>query len=312
VIARRRNIEVEGIVLWVLGGVSKLKGEAADPGGELRIAVAGPAASLALAAGFFALSLLTGAGSPNSLLAAAFGWLGWINAALGVFNLVPALPLDGGRVLRSALWWHHGDKQRATNLAARSGQAFGFGFIGLGIVAFVTGIAGFGGLSGLWLAVIGWFLVSASRAEAGASTVAVELAGLRAEHAMTPDPFTVPAWVTVDRLMEEGVHRRRLSSFPVLDIDGYFAGLATLARIRRGTVVEHWGETRVGSIARPASDCVICGPEDDLVAVAGRIWASADRRAVVLVDRRAVGIISPSDLTRVAARPGPAPTAGAR
>jgi Zn-dependent protease len=166
VVARRHHIEVEGIVLWLLGGVSKLKGEAADPKTEQRIAIAGPATSVILAVAFFVLSRVFGAAHPASLAAGVFGWLGWINGLLAVFNLLPAFPLDGGRVLRSVLWRHHGDKPRATMTAARIGRAFGYAMITIGIVGFfATGL----GVNGLWLAMVGWFLLSASRSEAAAS-----------------------------------------------------------------------------------------------------------------------------------------------
>jgi Zn-dependent protease/CBS domain-containing protein len=300
VVARRRGIEVEGIVLWLLGGVSKLKGEPTTAGGEFRIAAAGPATSLALGALFFGLSRWAGAAHPASLLAATLGWLGWVNGLLGVFNLVPAFPLDGGRVFRSALWRVHGDKRRATTAAMQAGQVFGYGFIGLGLFTFVLTGAGF---SGLWLAVIGWFLLSASRSEATASAIATDLSGLRARDAMTPDPFTVPVWVTLDLLVEEGVRRRRLSSFPVVDQAGGFAGLITLARIQR-VPMDRWPVTPTGAVARPPAQSPVVGPDDDLATVARHLSASADRRVVVVDASRVVGIISPSDLRRAATHSG--------
>lgn len=299
-VAQRRHIEVDSIVLWLLGGVSKLKGEAADPQSEQRIAIAGPATSLALAAGFFVLSRVFGAGHPASLAAGVFGWLGWINGFLAVFNLLPAFPLDGGRVLRSILWRRHGDKQHATTTAARTGRVFGYGMIAFGIAGF---FAPGGGLSGLWLAVVGWFLLSASRSEAAASAAAEEFRGLRVRDVMTVNPLTVPTWVPLDELMDEGVYQRRLSSFPVLDADGSFFGLVTLARIRQVPTSE-WAETTVGSVARAAEQCVACGADDELFAVARKISASADHRAVVLDDgSRVVGIVAPSDLHRTPVQP---------
>ncbi len=295
-VARHRGIEVEGIVLWLLGGVSKLKGESTTAEGEFKIAAAGPATSVALGLVFFTLSRLAGIGHPGGLLAGTLGWLGWINGVLGVFNLLPAFPLDGGRVLRSILWRVHGDKQRATGTAVQAGQAFGYGFIGLGVLAFVLTGAG---LSGLWLAVIGWFLLTASRSEAGASVAASNLAGLRARDAMTPDPFTVPVWVTLDLLVEEGVRRRRLSSFPVVDLNGGFAGLITLSRIQR-VPVDRWPLTPTAAIATPPGQTATCGPDDDLVKVARDLSVSPDQRAVVVDTGRVVGIISPSDLRRAA------------
>jgi Zn-dependent protease/CBS domain-containing protein len=304
VVARRRNIEVEGIVLWLLGGVSKLKGEAADPDAERNIAIAGPATSVALAIAFFVLSRLFGAGHPASLAAGVFGWLGWINGLLAVFNLLPAFPLDGGRILRSVLWRHSGDKRQATSTAARTGGAFGYGMIAVGVVGFV---ASRGGVDGLWLAIIGWFLISVCRSEAAASVRTEEPRGLRelrelrVRDVMTPNPLTVPAWVTLDQLMSEGVYKRRLSSFPVVGDNGTFAGLVTLEHVRL-VPAARLAETTTGSVATPAAQCVVSRPDDELFAVARRVSASADHLAVV-VDEMAhvVGILSDGDLRRLPA-----------
>ncbi len=296
-VARRRHIRVQGIVLWLLGGVSKLEGEPAEPGAELHIAGAGPATSLGLGLAFFGLSRLAGAGHPAGLLAAGLGWLGWINGALAVFNLLPAFPLDGGRVLRAVLWHHSGDRTRATIAAAQVGRVFGYSFIALGLVGFVATTAG---LSGLWLALIGWFLLGAAQAEARSSVLTSELAGLRAADAMTPDPLTVPAWVTLDRLWDEGVHKRRLSTFPVVDLSGAFAGRVTAARVR-GVPTSRWASTPVGAVADPPARCVIAAPDEDLAAVARRMAASPERRAVVLWGGRVVGILTPGDVDRAAA-----------
>jgi len=289
-VARHRHIEVEGIVLWLLGGASKLKGEAADPDGEFRIAIAGPATSMVLALAFFGLSRLAGAGHPASLLAGVLGWLGWINGLLAVFNLLPAFPLDGGRILRSALWRRYRDKAAATAVAARAGAAFGYGFVGLGIIGF---LASGGGFDGLWLALIGWFLLSASRSEAQASALTGQVAVSLVRDAMTPNPLTVPTWVTLDRLMEEGVYKRRLSSFPVVDTDDRFAGLVTLARMNR-IPPERWNHVTAGWIASPVAETVTASPDDELMSIAEQMLASADRRAVILADgHKVVGILAP-------------------
>ena len=168
VVARHHGIEVEGIVLWLFGGVSRLKGEAATPDTELRVAFAGPATSLGLGLLFWAVTLAIGTGS---LAAAVTGWLGWLNGVLALFNLVPAFPLDGGRVLRALLWRTSGDKTSATLRAGRAGEAFGYVLICFGLVEFLAGA----GLGGLWLVFLGWFLLAAARAEAGTSALALDL-----------------------------------------------------------------------------------------------------------------------------------------
>ena len=298
VVARRRHVEVNGIVLWLLGGVAQLNGESPDPGTELRIAAAGPAVSLALAAVFFGLSRVAGLGAPDGLLADGLGWLGWMNAALALFNLLPAYPLDGGRVLRSILWRGNRDRLAATRLAAQVGRAIGVALIAVGAVGFVAGA----GLSGLWLALIGWFVAGAARAELTATRLAGDLAGCTVAEAMTSPPFTVPAWITVDRLMDEGVSRQRLSSFPVTDLQARFVGLVTVSAIAQ-VPPERWAGTPARAVARPADACVTCRPGDDLRPVAQRLLASPDRRAVVLDEvGSVVGIVSPRDVQWTIAR----------
>ncbi len=303
IVARRHHIAVDGIVLWLLGGVSKLKGEPSDARTELEVAAAGPATSMALALVFFGLSRVTGAGHPASLAAAGLGWLGWVNGALALFNLVPAFPLDGGRVLRALAWQRNGDKTSATTLAARMGRGFGYGLIGLGIFGALATSYGF---SGLWLALIGWFLVTASGQEAHSSMRSDELRGLRVRDVMEQAPVTVPAWVTLDRVWDECVWQRRLAAFPVEVADGTFVGLATAARIR-AVPHDQWATVTVGAIVEPAGACVTTGPDDDLVPVARRMAASPDRVAVVLWAGRVVGLVTPIDIdraSRLARRPG--------
>jgi Zn-dependent protease len=161
VIAGRRGLEVMSITLFIFGGVSSLKGEPRQPGDEFRIAIIGPVTSFALAALFAAAGLaLWGTGADT----AAF-YLAAINAVLGVFNLLPGFPLDGGRVLRAALWARSHSLQRATRVAAQTGSAMAFVLMAAGVVIALAGAF----LSGIWLIVIGWFL--RSQAEASYSQV---------------------------------------------------------------------------------------------------------------------------------------------
>ncbi|HVM65465.1 MAG TPA: hypothetical protein VMU14_11435, partial [Acidimicrobiales bacterium] len=209
-----------------------------------------------------------------------------------------AFPLDGGRVLRALAWGHRGDKKSATELAARMGRAFGYGFIGLGIVgAFATSF----GLSGVWLALIGWFLVTASRQEAHSSIRAHELTGLRVADAMVSAPVTVPAWVTLDHVWEECVWKRRLSAFPVVVADGTFVGMASASAIQAVPTAQ-WGTVTVGAVVEPAGRCVVAGPDDDLTPVARRLSLSPQHTAVVLWGGRVVGVVTPIDVDRAARR----------
>jgi Zn-dependent protease len=159
VVAVRHGTPVEGITLWLLGGVARLGGTARSAAAELRIALAGPASSLALAALFgtaaYALAELGVAPGP---VGSALAWLATINAVLAVFNLLPGAPLDGGRVLAAALWHRHGDRLRAEITAARVGGALGWGMVGFGVLQVLAG-------AGFWFILLGWYLSAAARAE---------------------------------------------------------------------------------------------------------------------------------------------------
>ena len=297
VVARRAGIEVESIVLWLFGGVSRLKGEADGPDTEFRVAIAGPATSALLAVACFALTTLLTAAGTAPLLAAVLGWLGWINGLLAVFNLAPAYPLDGGRVLRAVLWRHHGDKSRATIAAARAGRIFGFMLIALGALEFAAGAA----VGGLWLVFLGWFLLGAAGTEAAASVLETQLGGVQVRQVMTAKPLVVPAWLSVEQLLEGWISPTHCSTFPLVDAEGSLVGLITLARITR-VRPELRRSTPVAEVACPPGEVVTCAPDEDLVAVIRRLNASADHRAVVLDHGRIVGIVSPSDVTRAVER----------
>jgi Zn-dependent protease len=159
-VAERHGVSVKGIVLWLFGGVAQLEGDTPRAPSELRLAAAGPATSLGIAAIAAAIAWLLAAIGASSLMVAAVWWLAGINALLAAFNLLPAFPLDGGRILRALLWRRWSDRVRATAVAAKVGLIAGYGLIGVGILEF---LAGGGALGGVWLAVIGWFITVAAR-----------------------------------------------------------------------------------------------------------------------------------------------------
>src|SRR6187551_684530 len=201
---------IEGITLWLFGGVAKFKGMFPSAGAEFRIAIAGPLVSLALGALF---SLGAWAVSTTDAVDAVVAWLGYINLTLLVFNMLPALPLDGGRVLRSALWHFRGDFRSATRGAARLGRGFGLLLIAGGIFLFVFQ----GAFSGAWLAFIGWFLLQAATAEDRYAMVSESLGGVRVRDLMTREPVTVPASMSIARFMDEIAWSRRYTTYPVVD-----------------------------------------------------------------------------------------------
>lgn len=261
VVARRHGIEVEGIVLWLFGGVAKLRGDAPSPRADLHIAAVGPLVSLGLGVGFGLLAWALAGLGVRGIALGVLGWLALVNVVLAVFNLIPAAPLDGGRILRALLWRVRGERTSAAVTAARAGRAFGIVLIGLGLaqVVFVPGPGG------LWLVLIGWFVTAAAGAEEQQARLQHALEGRRVGEVMTPD--------------------RR-------------AG------------------TPVGEIACPPDQLVLAGPDESLTAVLPRMGASQDGRVVVVDGGRVVGILSPTDISRLLQvadlwdrQPGPPPVA---
>jgi Zn-dependent protease len=185
VVAARNGIEVEGITLWLLGGVARLRGEAANAGMDFRIAAIGPAVSLALGIVFTTSGVLLAATQAPDLVSGVAWYLGLINILLAVFNLIPAAPLDGGRILRSVLWAWRGDRRKAQIWSARSGRFFGFMLIALGVFSIILGAAG-----GLWWMLIGLFIVTMASVEENHARTSATLGELRAREIMTPDPDT--------------------------------------------------------------------------------------------------------------------------
>lgn len=295
-LARAMGIEIEGITLWLFGGVARFRADAAGAGAELRIAAVGPGVSLGLAVVFLLLGSALGAAGAPALVVAGAGWLGVVNAVLGIFNLLPAFPLDGGRVLRAVLWMRSGRRRAATDAATRVGAVFAYLMIGLGIVFFFLGDF----VNGVWLAFLGWFLLMAARAEAEGAITRDALAGVRVADVMTPDPLTVPGWMSVDELVQRHLLAQRHSSYPIVDLDGRPQGLVTLDVLRR-VPPERRAATRLADVAHPLSTVVAARPDEPFSELVGRMGSGPGGRALVFDGGRLVGIVSPTDVARVLA-----------
>lgn len=296
VVAQRNGVRVRRITLWLFGGVAALEGEPRSPGADLRIAGVGPLVSLGLGAVFLGLWTLVATLWQGPLLLAALGWLALINIVLAVFNLVPAAPLDGGRLLRAALWRRSGNWQRAATTAARVGQFFGFGLIVLGLIElFLVG------LGGLWLALIGWFLVNAARteqyqAQQYQAQQQQALAGVRVADVMSSEPTTAPPQLTVDQFIDRYLMRHRFSTFPLVD-GGGLTGLVTLNRVRQ-VPPEERAHTTLLDIACAPDEVPVTRPQEPLTDLLPRMAGCSDGRAVVLTDGTVTGIVSPTDISR--------------
>jgi Zn-dependent protease/predicted transcriptional regulator len=289
VVARREGMEIDGITLWLFGGVARFKGMFPSAGAEFRIAIAGPLVSLVLGIAFVALAW---AGGLPGEVDGVFAWLGVINLVLLAFNMLPALPLDGGRVLRSALWGAKGDFAWATHVAAGIGRGFGYLFIVGGLALFFFQ----GAFSGAWLAFMGWFLLIAAGAEDRYLLARQTLAGLRVRDVMVTDPVTARPDETLGRFMDEIVWTRRHTTYPVVE-NGHAVGLLPFRCVASVPRAE-WDARQVSDCMLPLAKVPVVEPDEELVDAAAELSDSDVRRALVLDGERLAGLLSMTDVAR--------------
>jgi Zn-dependent protease/CBS domain-containing protein len=300
IVARRHGVEVEEIDLWLLGGVSKMRGEAHEPGVELRYALAGPAVSALITACFGALVLALPSSLPATVLAVVeYQFL--INALILGFNLMPAFPLDGGRVLRALLWRRMGAMQRATEIAARVGRAFGYLLVGLGLLLVLSAYS----YDGLWLAFIGFFIVMAAGQQAAGAEIRAVFAGTRAAELMTHPVVSIPADSAVDLAVQEYFGRYPFTAFPVVDAHGRARGLITIERIRQAALGARSDASRATALAERVGDlaeddpALLVGEGADVAGLLERpAFARTGRAVVVGAGGAPAGMISITDVQR--------------
>jgi Zn-dependent protease len=232
-VAMRNGIGISSIQLWILGGVARMDRESDTPGTEFKVAIAGPAVTLAIvlaltAVGLIAIgpaafrdAVLIESGSGVSGVWAMIGWLASINLLVLVFNLLPAFPMDGGRVVRSIAWRRTGDRTAATRFAARLGRVFGYIFVGAGILLVVDGFV----FSGVWLALIGLVINGSARAASMQTAVTGRIEGIRVADVMDREPVAIPGELSVERALDEYFLRYRWPWFPVVGEAHRFLGL---------------------------------------------------------------------------------------
>jgi Zn-dependent protease len=293
VVARRHGVRVRAITLWMLGGAAELDGEPPSPRADFVIAAVGPLTSLAAALVFAITATAAWALAAPAVVIAVLAWLAFMNIVLAMFNLLPGAPLDGGRVLRAALWKKYGDRARADLAAARAGRLLGAALMAGGILQVSTGRSG----SGLWLALVGWFLVGQANAEAMSRTARQAVEGVRVRDVMTARPDCGPAWNHIDEFIHQVVLNSRQSVFPVVDIGGTPVGVVSadmLTRIppgRRATM-------RLDTAQLPVSEDHLSGPDDLVTELLDRRPLAGQLVSVVTEDGRASGMVTVQDLTR--------------
>lgn len=287
--ARRDGMEIEGITLWLFGGVAKFRGMFPSAGAEFRIAIAGPLVSLALGLLFLGVPMLLGL--PATVDGVVF-WLGSINIALLVFNLLPALPLDGGRVLRSILWYARGEFVSATRLAAGIGRGFGYLFVAAGVALIVFASP----VTGIWLAFVGWFLLQAAGAEDRYVAAREALGGLRVRDVMARDPVTTPAGITLGQFLDDVAWSRPYTTYPVTE-NGDVVGLLQFRRVAEVPRAE-WDRRTVRDCMIPREEVPVVEQDDELILAAGEVAEHEVNRALVLDAGRLVGLLSVTDVAR--------------
>jgi Zn-dependent protease/predicted transcriptional regulator len=310
-VARARGMPVRNITLFLFGGVSNIQREPSSPRAEFVMAIVGPLTSVVLGVVLLALALALGGPLPTAVPNATsfvgrlnagvtlLLWLGSINVILGVFNMIPGFPLDGGRVLRSILWAIVRDLRRATRWAAWVGQGIGWLMIVAGI-AMVFGIQipffGTGLLSGLWLAFIGWFLSNSASQSYRQVVIRDVLGDVAVQQVMRRNPPTVPAGITVGSLIHDYVMTSDDSAFPVLD-NGQIRGLVTLQDVR-AVPREAWETTSIEDIMSPIDRLVAVTPEENAADALDKLARRDVRQLPVLQDGGLVGLLRRQDIVR--------------
>ena len=292
-VARRNGMKVAGITLWLFGGVSQLEGEPKSAGAEALIAGVGPLTSFAIALIALGMALAT---SANALVSDLLGWLAFVNLALGLFNLVPAFPLDGGRLLSSVFWWRSGSRLRGVHTAVRVGRLFAFLMIAIGLLELFTGAV----VDGIWIAFIGWFLLSAGSSEEAGTTIKTLLKSVPVSAAMTSPVVTVPDWLTIGQFLESVAPQHRFTTYPVHDPSGKLTGMVRLSDLIRVQSDER-DRKRLSDSARPISQVPVTRPGEDLAALIERLGTAFDQRVLVFDQDQLVGIVSPADVARLLA-----------
>jgi Zn-dependent protease/CBS domain-containing protein len=293
--ARREGIEIDGITLWLFGGVARFKGAWKTAGAEFRVAIAGPLVSLVLGVLFVLIALIPGL--PESVDAVA-AWLGYINLTLLVFNLIPAQPLDGGRVLHSALWRYKGDLVWATRVAANVGRGFGYLLIAAGVAMFIFQ----GSFSGAWLAFLGWFLLNAATAEARYVLTQQALNGVRVRDVMTRNPVVVGPDVTLGEFMDNIMLSERHTTYPVV-ADGRLVGLLPF-RCVSSVPRNEWDTRHVRDCQLGLDEVPVLREDEEAVDALAELSTSRGGHGLVVSNSHLAGIVSTSDLARaLEARP---------
>jgi Zn-dependent protease/CBS domain-containing protein len=288
-VAKSRGLKVRAITLFALGGVSQIESEASDAKSEFWIAIVGPLTSLVI--GFVLLGIVRSWGwgpghEPVTPLAAVLLWLGYINVLLGVFNMIPGFPLDGGRVFRAIVWWITKKPEKSTRIAAKTGEVVAFLFILYGLFQFFMH-ANFGGL---WLAFIGWFLLEASRSSYAQVGIAAGLRDHRVADIMESNCTQVEGYLSVRDFVDHYLLHSGSRCFVVAQND-HVAGIVTPNEVRKVSR-ENWDQTSVQNVMRPLNDLRTVPPDMPALKAVELMSRENLNQLAVVSDGHLLGIFS--------------------
>jgi Zn-dependent protease/CBS domain-containing protein len=294
-IARRFGLNMRGITLFLFGGVSEMADEPASPKAEFFLAVAGPISSVVLAAVLLGLSYLLAGSGPMTPVTGVLNYLGYLNFLLAGFNLIPAFPLDGGRVLRAVLWGTWNDLRRATRVAASVGAGLGAALMVLGTLQFF-GVFPFivRSSGGLWTLVIGMFVRVAARSSYRQLLFRQALEGVPVRKFMAADPVTLTPSTSVEKLVEDYIYKTHFKLYPVVD-GGKLVGCVTLDQVK-ALGREEWAAHNVGELARGCSPENAIGPDEDVMKALALMQKTGRSRLIVAEDGKLAGVIALKDI----------------
>jgi Zn-dependent protease/CBS domain-containing protein len=289
-VARRHGLPIRRITLFIFGGVAEMEAEPERPAVEFWVAIAGPIASFLV--GLVCWLLLQGAAAAGAgvRVVGVLAYLASINIILAVFNLVPAFPLDGGRILRSALWAWKGSLRWATRISSAIGGGFGIALILLGVYRVVIGDF----IGGMWWFLIGLFVRFAAQASYQQVLMRESLRGVPVRRIMTADPVAAPPTVSVAELIDDYVYRHHHTMFPVVE-DGRLVGCVSMHDIKR-LPRERWSSTPVSAIMQPCSAATAIDPDMDAMEVLSLMSRTKNTRLLVTDGERLVGVVTLRDL----------------
>jgi Zn-dependent protease/predicted transcriptional regulator len=289
-IARKFGLSMRGITLFVFGGVAEMTDEPPSPKAEFFMAVAGPISSIILGLGFFGIFFLGKIGGWPEAITGVIVYLAFLNLILAGFNLLPAFPLDGGRVLRSILWGWKDNIRWATQIASKIGGGFGIALIILGVLQVLLGNF----IGGVWMAVIGMFIRGASQTAYQQLIMRRALEGEKVRRFMISNPITVSPHISVEDLVDKYIYKHHFKMYPVVD-NAKLIGCITLSQVKEIPREERDRRT-VGELAKPCSDENTVSPDDDAMKALSTMKKTGSSRLMVVEKDELVGVIALKDM----------------